>query len=63
VKIDFLPCHEEHEDGGGEVGGRRIDPDVDGEGRQEREQVRRGRGFLLVQDPDSYTLFRNDDME
>jgi hypothetical protein len=63
VKIDFLPCHEEHEDGGGEVGGRCIDPDVDGEGRQEREQVRRGRGFLLVQDPDSYTLFRNDDME
>ena len=47
------PGQQEHGDGDPQVGCCHVDPDVKRERHQEREQVLRRRGLLLVQDADT----------
>ena len=47
------PRQQEHGDGDPKVGRGHVDPDVQGERHQEREQVLRGRGLLFIQDADT----------
>ena len=52
--VQELPGQQEHGEGGPQVGCRHVDPHVEGQGLQEREQVRGGRLLLLEQDPNSW---------
>ena len=54
----LLPGEKEHENGNPEVGRRHVDPDVQGQGLKEGEEVGGRRVFLLEQNSDAYNTMK-----